>query len=63
MINIKDFDPDLLKIVKKSYRNIDIHYTGYITVKDLHYVKINSVNPSYLIINEANVYIEEKKRK
>ena len=60
MISIKDFDPDLLKIDKKSYKNIDIHYTGYITVKDFHYVKINSVNPSYLIINEANVYIEEK---
>ena len=34
MINIKDFDPNLLKIDKKLYKNIDIYYIGYITVKD-----------------------------
>ena len=34
MINIKDFDPDLIKIDKKSYKHIDIYYIGYITVKD-----------------------------
>ena len=26
MINIKDFDPNLLKIDKKSYKNTDIYY-------------------------------------
>ena len=50
MINIKDFDPNLLKIDKSSYRNIDIYYIGYITIKDSYYLKINSVNPLYLII-------------
>ena len=39
MMNIKDFDPNLLKIDKKSYKNIDIYYIGYITVKDSYYVK------------------------
>ena len=34
MINIKDFDWNLLKIDKKSYKNIDIYYIGYITMKD-----------------------------
>ena len=34
MINIKNFDPSLLKIDKKSYKNIDIYYIGYVTVKD-----------------------------
>ena len=53
MINIKDFDPNLLKIDKKSYKNIDIYYIGYITVKDSYYVEINSVNPLYLINSEA----------
>ena len=62
MINIKDFDPNLLKIDKKSYKNIDIYYIGYITVKDSYYVKINSVNPLYLIISEADGYIKEKNR-
>ena len=60
MINIKDFDPNLLKIDKKSYKNIDIYYIGYITVKDYDYVKINSVNPLYLIISKVDGYIKEK---
>ena len=51
MINIKSSDSDLLKIYKKSYKNIDIFYIGYITMKDFDYVKINSVNPLYLIID------------
>ena len=51
MINIKIFDSDLLKIDKKSYKNIDIYYIEYITMKD--HLNINSVNPIYLIINEA----------
>ena len=29
MINIKDFDSSLLKIDKKSYKNIDIYYIRY----------------------------------
>ena len=60
MINIKDFDPNLLKTDKRSYKNIDIYYLGYITVKNSYYVKINSVNPLYLIISEVDGYIKEK---
>ena len=33
MISIKDFDSSLLKIGKKSYKNIDIYSIGYITIK------------------------------
>ena len=33
LTNIKDFDPKLLKLGKKSYKNIDIYYNGYITKK------------------------------
>ena len=60
MINIKDFDSNLLKIDKKSYKNIDIYYIGYITMKESDYVKINSVNPLYLIIEKVDGYIEVK---
>ena len=60
MINIKSFDSNLLKINKKLYKNIDIYYIGYITIKDFDYAKINSVNPSYFIIGEADGYNEEK---
>ena len=60
MINIEDFDSNLLKIDKKSHKNIDIYYIGYITMKDSNYVEINSVNPLYLIIGETDAYREEK---
>ena len=59
IINIKSFDPNLLRIDKKSYKNIDIYHIGYITMKDSDYVKINSVNPLYLIIGEVDEYFEE----
>ena len=45
MINITNFDPNLLKIDKRLYKNIDTYYIGYITMKDSDYVKTNSVNP------------------
>ena len=60
MINIKDFDPSLIKIDKKSYKNIGIYYIGYITTKSISdYKNINSVNPLYLVIGEVDEYIEE----
>ena len=33
IIDLKNFEPSLLKIDKKSYKNIDIYYIGYITIK------------------------------
>ena len=61
MINIKDFEPNLLKIDKKSYKNIDTYYIGYITIKRIDdYESIYSVDPLYLRINHASEYIEEK---
>ena len=38
MINIKNFDSNLLKIDKNSYKNIAIYYTGYVTIRDTYYV-------------------------
>ena len=40
----------MLKIDKKSCKNIAIFYTRYITKKDKY--KINSVNPLYLLVIE-----------
>ena len=59
MVNIKDFDSSLLKIVKKSYQNIGICYIGCISMKDSDHVKINRVNPLNLIIGQVDGYIEE----
>ena len=63
-IDLKDFQPNLLKIDKKSYKNIDIYYIGYITIKKIDDCEnIYSVNPLYLLVNHASGYIEEKKWK
>ena len=61
MINIKKFDSNLLKIDKKSYKDIGIYNIGYITIKKIDDCEnIYSVNPLYLLINHANGYIEKK---
>ena len=61
IIDIKNFESRLLKIDKKSYKNIGIYKIGYITIKKIDdYENIYSVNPLYLLINHASAYIEEK---
>ena len=60
MINIEDFDSKLLKIDKKSYKNMGISIR-YITIKKINdYENIYSVNPLYLIIGKIDGLIEEK---
>ena len=61
MADIKKFDSNLLKVDKKSYKDIGIYNIGYITIKKIDdYENIYSVNPLYLQVNHANGYIEEK---
>ena len=63
-IDLKDFDAKLLKIDKKDYKEIDIYYIGYVTVKKVaNCNNINSVNPLYLMIKEMIGHFEEKKWK
>ena len=62
MININDFDLNLLKINKKSYKDIEIYYIGYITIKKINdYENIHSINPLHLIINAVAGHFKEKK--
>ena len=64
MINIKKFDASLLKIDKKSYKNISIYYIGYITMRSINdYENINCVYLLHLIIGEVDGYIEKNNRK
>ena len=58
MIDIKNFQSNLLKIDKKSHKDIDIYYIGYITIKKLH-----SLIPLYLIIRSAAGYFKEENNK
>ena len=61
MINKIFFEPILLKIDKKSYKNIGIYNIGYITNKKIDDCEtIYSENLLYLLINHANGYIKEK---
>ena len=58
-ISIESFDPRNIEIDEKSYKNILIYYTGYVAMKDSKHAKIISANPSYLIFDKVNGYIEE----
>ena len=52
IINIKDFDPNNIRIDKKSYKNILIYYMGYVTINK--YLKIYRVNLLYLIFDKLD---------
>ena len=45
IINIRNFDPNNIKIDEKSYKNILIYYIGYVTpnsLKPLYFININA---------------------
>ena len=44
MVNIENFDRNNIKLDQKTYKNISIYYIGYVTIKDLKYLKVYSVN-------------------
>ena len=61
MIDIKDFDARLLKIDKKSHKNIGIYNIGYIAKKKIDgFHNIHIVNSLYLIVANASGYIKKK---
>ena len=61
IIDIENFDAKLLKVDKKSHKDIDIFNTGYVKKKKIGDCKnINSVNSLHLSITRVNWYIEEK---
>ena len=61
MIDIRNFHSNLLKIDKEPYKDIDIYYIGYITIKKIGDCEnIHSVNLLYLVIHSATGYFKEK---
>ena len=61
MVNVEDFNSNLLEINEKLHKDIDIHYIGYIIIKKFDdYKNIHKMNPLYLIINSATGYFKEK---
>ena len=68
MIDTKNFDSNLLKIYKKSYKNINIYCIGYIIIISISdYDSINSANSLYSIIdkneNKYLIFISADKNK
>ena len=57
--SIKSFDRNKINIDEKLYKNNLIYYIGYVTIKILEYIKINRLNPLYLIFSKVNRYFEE----
>ena len=63
IINIEELNSSLLKRDKKPYKDIDIYYIGYITIKTIDdYENIYSVNPLYQIIGKVDGHVEEKNK-
>ena len=61
MINLKKLESGLLKIDQKHYKDVNIYYIGYMTIKKIDDCEsIYSVNSLYLSIDHVNGYIEEK---
>ena len=62
MIDTGNFRSNLLRIDKKSYKDLDIYYIGYITIKKFDkfsdHENIHSVNLLYLIFNSATGYFK-----
>ena len=53
----------MIQTCKKLYKEIDIYYIGYITIKKFDdFEFIYSVNPLHLIINSATGYQKKKKK-
>ena len=64
IINIKNFQSNLLKIDKKPHEDINCNFNWNvtnITIKKFSDCEnVHSVNPLYLIINSGNGYFKEK---
>ena len=61
MVNIENFHSNLLEINKKSHKDINIYYIGYIMIKKFSDCEnIHSVNPLYLILYSATGYLKKK---
>ena len=64
IINIKNFQSNLLKIDKKPYKDLDIYYIGYVTIKKFDkfsdHENIHSINSLYLIFQFATGYFNKE---
>ena len=60
LINLSNFEANNLKLDRKSWKDIDIYYIGYVDKDKPSDWKVNSVNPLYLIVNRVFCFVGEK---
>ena len=60
LINVLNFESSNLKLDKKTWKDIDICYIGYVDEKKPLEWKVNSVNPLYLMVNRVFCFVEEE---
>ena len=58
LIKLFDFDSDMLKLDKKTFKGVNIYYIRYVTKKEEY--KINSVNPLHLLTYKIDGFVKEK---
>ena len=59
LINVINFEANNLKIYKKSWKDIDIYYVGYVDKDKPSEYNANSVNLLYLTINKVYSYVSK----
>ena len=60
LINVLNFEAFNLKLDKKSRKDIDIYYVGYVDKDKPSEWRLNSVNPLYLVVNRVFCFVGEK---
>ena len=60
LINVLNFEANNLNLDKKSLKDIDIYYIGYVDKNKPSEWKVDSVNPLYLLINRVYGIVSEK---
>ena len=62
MINIKNFNPNLLSIDEISYKNTDavVYNIKYIMIESINNQNIDSANPICLSFSDVGAYIIEE---
>ena len=60
LISVLNFEPINLKLDKKTWKDIDIYYIGYVDKNKPEDWRVKSVNPLYLIINKVFCSVGEE---
>ena len=60
LINALNFEPNNLKLDKRTWKDTDIYYIAYVDKKNPKDWRVNSVSPLYLIINKVFCSVGEE---